>query len=316
MVAPDGPGDAGPGLCDAKPPRSRAADGPALSANDHGQDARKRQRCRTRNHGRRSRTAGDHDASGLGLPPSVDDRTAPAADNLVIPHPGIGVDGFAHGAEHPEGRTVVGKDVLVASRREHTNGRRRRVEHGDAMTRHHVPVPARIRVGRGGLEQQSGCTVGERTVDDVGVARDPTDVSHAGVDVIFAQVEGRLVRVARIDEVPAAGVNLTLGLAGRAARVEDEERILGSHLRGREVLNVWEHPLDIAIRGPRHLASGALEHHHALDLCEAAQRLVAGALERHDLAATESFVLGDDELCSGVDDAITQGLGGETAEDH
>src|SRR5688572_19517054 len=37
----------------------------------------------------------DHDRPGLGLPPGIDDRTAPAADVLLVPHPGLGIDRLA-----------------------------------------------------------------------------------------------------------------------------------------------------------------------------------------------------------------------------
>src|SRR6185295_10781355 len=44
----------------------------------------------------------DHDPARLRLPPCIDDRAAPAADVLLVPHPRFGVDRFAHRAEEPE----------------------------------------------------------------------------------------------------------------------------------------------------------------------------------------------------------------------
>ena len=38
----------------------------------------------------------DHDGACLRLPPSINDRTAPAPNRLLIPHPGFGIDRFAH----------------------------------------------------------------------------------------------------------------------------------------------------------------------------------------------------------------------------
>ena len=48
-----------------------------------------------------------HDAAGLGLPPGVDDRAAAAADLLVVPHPGLGIDPFADAAQQAQARQVV-----------------------------------------------------------------------------------------------------------------------------------------------------------------------------------------------------------------
>ena len=41
-----------------------------------------------------------------------------------------------------------------------------------------LPVPSRVRVDGGGLEEEGGPTVGERTVDHVAVPSDPANVRH------------------------------------------------------------------------------------------------------------------------------------------
>ena len=62
-------------------------------------DAEKRQR-RAAGFGRdRARQRRDHDRAGLRLPPGIDDRATAAADRLVIPHPGLGIDRLAHRAK-------------------------------------------------------------------------------------------------------------------------------------------------------------------------------------------------------------------------
>ena len=80
------------------------------------------------------------------------------------------------------------------------------------------------------LEHQRGGAVGERPVDDVAVAGDPADIGGAPVDVAVMVVEDILVRHRGIDEIAAGGVQHALRLAGRARRVEDEQRILRLHL--------------------------------------------------------------------------------------
>ena len=45
--------------------------------------------------------------AGLGLPPGVHDRAAPAADVLVVPDPRLGVDRLADGAQ--QAQTATGR---------------------------------------------------------------------------------------------------------------------------------------------------------------------------------------------------------------
>ena len=56
-----------------------------------------------------------------------------------------------------------------------------------------VPEPRDAGVGRDALEHQGGGAVGERPVENVAVAGDPTDVGRAPVDVAFAVIEHVLV---------------------------------------------------------------------------------------------------------------------------
>jgi hypothetical protein len=82
---------------------------------------------------------GDHVAAGLGLPPRVDDRAALATDVGVVPHPRLGVDGLADGAEHPQRRQVVALGLLGAPLHEGADRGGRGVELGDAVALDDVP---------------------------------------------------------------------------------------------------------------------------------------------------------------------------------
>ncbi len=66
--------------------------------------------------------------AGLGLPPGIDDGAALAADLLVKPHPGLGVDRFAHGAEQAQRGEIVRREPVVAPLDEGADRRRRGVE--------------------------------------------------------------------------------------------------------------------------------------------------------------------------------------------
>src|SRR4051812_19422565 len=54
---------------------------------------------------------GHRDPAGLGLPPGADDRAAPAADDLPVPQPRLGVDGLAHRAQQAQLGQVVALGV-------------------------------------------------------------------------------------------------------------------------------------------------------------------------------------------------------------
>ena len=75
--------------------------------------------------------------------------------------------------------------------------------------------------------------VGERAVDDVAVPRHPADVGGAPVDVVFLEIENPACVERRAEQIAGRRVQHALGFAGRAAGVEDEERMLAvERLRG------------------------------------------------------------------------------------
>ena len=125
----------------------------------------------------------DHDGAGLGLPPGVDDRGAVAADDPAVPHPRLGVDRLTDRAEHAQGGQVeLGGDVL-APLHEGADRGRRGVEDRDAVLLDDLPPAALVRGVRRALVHHLGRAVGQRSVDDVGVAGHPADVGGAPVDV-------------------------------------------------------------------------------------------------------------------------------------
>ncbi len=73
------------------------------------------------------------------------------------------------------------------------------------------------------LKHQRDRAIGERAVDNIGVARDPPNVSRAPVDLATIVIEDILVGHGGVDHVAAGGVQHTLGLTGRARGVENEQ---------------------------------------------------------------------------------------------
>src|SRR5438874_62239 len=88
----------------------------------------------------------DHDAARLRLPPGVDDRAALAADQAMVPHPCLGVDGLAHRAEEAERGEVVLARPRLAPLAEGADRGRRGVEHRDAELLDDLPAAVRLRM--------------------------------------------------------------------------------------------------------------------------------------------------------------------------
>jgi hypothetical protein len=176
----------------------------------------------------------------------------------------------------------------------------------------------RRRVGRA-LVHQHRRALRQRAVHDVGVTGDPADVGRAPEHVLVAQVEHQLGGVGGADQVAAGGVQDALGLAGGAAGVQREQRVLGV-VRRRLVARAGAVdgvvPPHVAALGPAHRVAGPLDHQHALDLGVLEHRPVGRVLERHDVATPPATVGGDEQAGAGVAQAIGQGLGREAAEHH
>ncbi len=137
--------------------------------------------------------------------------------------------------------------------------------------------------------------------------------------VVGLRVEVGPVRPRRVREVAAGSVHEALGAAGRAGRVDDEERVLGVERPGLVQRGGGSHgvvPPDGASRGPRHVLSGAADDEHVLDRRDARDGLVGLRLGGDGRPAPVLPVARDEELRARVLDAEPQGLRGEAAEDE
>ena len=131
----------------------------------------------------------DEDAAGLGLPPGVHDGQFIVADVLVVPHPGLGVDGLAHGAQDAQAGGVVLGGPVHALAHERADDRGRGVEGVHLELLHDLPEARRIGIRGHGLEHHGRGAHAQGPVDDVAVARDPADVRRAPEHVVVLDVE-------------------------------------------------------------------------------------------------------------------------------
>jgi hypothetical protein len=239
---------------------------------------------------------------------------------LPVPDPGLGVDRLADRAQDPQRRQVELRGDVIAPLHEGADGGGSGVEEADAVFLDDLPEAALVRGVGGALVHHLRRAIGERAVDDVGVAGDPADVGGAPVDVgLGLEVEDGVVGVARLGEVAAGGVQDALGLTRGAGGVEDEQRVLcleglGGVLGGLAADHVVPPHVAALVEGG--LLARTAHDEDMLDLRALGDGLVDGRLEGGGLAAPVAAVGGDDELGVGVLDTGGDGLGREAAEDH
>ena len=147
--------------------------------------------------------------------------------------------------------------------------------------------------------------------------RDPTAVGGGPEDVIVVDVEDHPVGRGDLGQVAAGRVHDPLGLAGRAARVEQVEQIFRFHVlrlaRRRLFSDEIVVPV-VATLGERMLVPASAHGDHVLDRRALPNRLVRVRLQRDDLSTPPGAVGGDQDLGLRVVDPVPKGLGAEAAE--
>ena len=318
MIAPDGAHLPRPAVGDDEVALDRAVQHLALGIDDLRQHAGQRQRGRAGLQRHRAGDRCDHMAAGLGLPPGIDDRAAPLAHHLVIPFPGFRVDRLADRAQHAQGRAVGLLHPFVAFTHQRAQRGRRGVEGRDLVLVDDLPEAAEIGIVGDALVHQRGRAVGERAIDDIAVPRDPAHVRSAPEHLALAIIENVLVGVGRPEQIAAAGVEHALGLAGRAAGIEDEQRVLRPHRLGRAVggggVDQIAIPLVAAVLH-RYVHAAMADDDDMVDRnAVMPQRGVDIGLERHRLAPATAAIRGDHDARIAIDDPVGEAFGRETSE--
>lgn len=189
----------------------------------------------------RTRERGDDNASGLGLPERINDGALTPSDNLVVPVPGLGVNGLADRTEDPQRAQVVLFYVLRAETTQEADRRGRRIELCQLVLVDNLPVPRRRRVDGGRLEDRGGGTVYQWPINDITaevcekiikkakcmnirVPSDPADISHAGIPVIRLDIEDIFMGQGCAEQVSARRMYDTFRLARGARRLQRVQR--------------------------------------------------------------------------------------------
>jgi len=209
-------------------------------------------------------------------------------------------------------------EVLIASTFQETNRGRSDVEMSQFVFVDHIPVPREGRIRRSSLEDESAQSEQKRSVDDVGMSGDPTDVASRANSVALVSVEDIFSRGSRSNEISSASMQDTLWFACRSRRVEKEQGILGVHDLRRTIRTLFDDflmPPKITTFGPRNLGACSTEDENIPDMGAFLQCVVDDFLGANGFPTTTALIGGQDDTRVCVIDTIAQGFRGEAGKD-
>ncbi len=155
---------------------------------------------------------------------------------MEIPFPGLGVDGLSHRSQQAQRLTRCSANRSLTLSHQRADGCRGGIKNRYIMRVTHLPETRRIGIGWHAFEHHRRRAIRERTIDDIGVPCDPTNISRAPVNVVFFQIEDIFVGHGRPDEIATRRVKDAFGLSCRAAGVENEKRIFRLHRLWRAIV--------------------------------------------------------------------------------
>jgi hypothetical protein len=262
----------------------------------------------------------------LGLPPGVDDDGLALAHDVVIPAPHVWLDRLAHG-RHVLEAIVVLLGLVGTELAEHADRGGRCVENVYAEPLGDAPGTAGIRVGGHTLVHHARRPERQGPVHDVGVPGDPADVGETPVRVLGVDVLVVLRRSGDVGQVSSRAVLSPLWLPSRPACVHEEQGGLGCHgdrLDHRAALFLQELVHEEVPAGHHAglrcvLAAVPTPHQHPVnlvaELSRLRQRLLGLGLVVEELAVTVVAVHRDEDVASGVSDALAARCTAESPED-
>ena len=152
----------------------------------------------------------------------------------------------------------------VAVRHQRADQRRGHTEHVDAVPLHEGPEPFGIGVVGRAVVQHERPAVGERA-DDLPRSHDPTDVGEPEQALAGAEVHLERDLFGDLHEEARVHVHRTLGPAGGAARIRDEQRMLAVDSFGLDAISsaspVRSSEPHIAVGMHRDLATQPRDNH-------------------------------------------------------
>lgn len=239
------------------------------------------------------------------------------ANLLKVPLPDLRGNRLTNGTQDTEVLHLV-VDVVVTSTLQQTQSGGGNVELSDLVLVDDVPVAREVGVGGSTLEDNGSATHEQGSVDDVGVTRDPANVTTAEKAVVVVDVKDILASQGGTEQVTSRRVHDTLGLTSRTGGVQQEQGVFGADGLGGEVVGVLLNllvPPEVTAGGPRDVSASAFVDQHAGNVGALLESLIDDALGANDLATTAALIGGDDDLGLSVDHTVPQRVRGETSED-
>mmetsp|Transcript_15576 Transcript_15576/g.26065 ORF Transcript_15576/g.26065 Transcript_15576/m.26065 type:complete len:224 (+) Transcript_15576:1003-1674(+) len=160
-----------------------------------------------------------------------------------IPLPGLGINWLAHGAKDFQRAQIVVRDGCCIESHEGANRGGGGVELRDLVALYEVPVAAGIRVRRHTLEHDRGASIGQRPIDNIGMAGNPATVRDTCEDVLLLQIKRALRCHHCVQNVTRGRMGHPLGLACGTRRVQNEKVVFAVHRLTGAVRSSFRHPL-------------------------------------------------------------------------
>jgi len=315
----DGSGNRRPGLADGEDTLNIVAlnlltgDG----VNDNKVNAKEGKGGGTRLHGDDTGKRSNDVRAGLGLPVGIRDVTVVVTNVLIVPLPNLRGNRLTDGTQSSQRREIMLLNVVLTSTLQETQSSRGNVELSDLVLLNNLPVSRVGGVGRGTLENNGSGTEKQRTVEGVGVAGNPTDITSSKKSIFRMDIKNVLAGSSGTKEETTGDVDNTLGGTGRTGSVKQEQRVL-SRNRGRSnirsVLRDLLVPPEITTGSPGNIVTSALVDKNLLDRRSVLKTLIDNLLGVDSLTTTLTFISGDDDLALGIVDSILEGAGRETSE--
>src|SRR6185369_4548016 len=195
---------------------------------------------------------------------------------------------------------------MLAQAHEHTYRSRRRKHLRDRVLLHDLPRDTLIRIIDRPLTEQGRHPRAQRTVDDVAVPDDPTNIRGTPEHILRAYIKEGLQEVRRAHHVSAMHVHHALWFARRPGCIEDEQWIFTVHLFCWTLRRKLHEVVEIQFARTRRLELAAIpcKYNHLLHKVQPINSFVDDSLQRNILAAAKSFFTADDDPCFRVGNPI------------
>src|ERR1700722_1383811 len=175
---------------------------------------------------RHSRQVGDHDPSRLGLPPRIHDRATLFPDLLIIPMPGFLVDRLPDRTQDLETTQILILHKIKPESHQAADSGGGSIDGIDVELVYNVPKTPGIGPGRNALEHNRDRPGTQRTINNITMSRDPTDIRRTEINVAGLILKYIDKTVIRKNHIARAGMNNPFWLARRTGSIQDKQHIL------------------------------------------------------------------------------------------